>query len=166
MTTRGLSFRPITGRHVLIAVVAFFAAVSAVNGVMIWLALDTHPGQVNANPYREGLEYNQTLAAQRAQRALGWRVDVAVAAGAHAHRIDASFRDRDGRAIRGLEIVARLVRPVAQDADRETKLRETAPGAYRGTVDLPAPGNWHLVVEAARGGDAPVWHMERVLWLK
>lgn len=166
MTAREWPFRPLTGRHVLIAVVAFFAAVSAVNAAMIWLALDTHPGQVTANPYREGLEYNRTLEARRAQRALGWHVELDVAPNGPAHRIDATFRDRDGRAIAGLAIVARLIRPVARGGDRATPLGETAPGVYRGTVTLPAPGKWRLVVEATRTGAPAAWRMERELWLK
>ena len=36
--------KKLTGRTVLWIVLAFFAAVAAVNGAMVWIALETFPG--------------------------------------------------------------------------------------------------------------------------
>jgi nitrogen fixation protein FixH len=157
----------LTGRHVLLLVVGFFATVLAVNGVMVWLALGSFPGMVSDNAYREGLAYNHVLEAREAQRALGWRVAIEFT-GTAPTRIEASFADRDGHPISGLRATALLRRPVARGNDRTVEMREVAAGIYRAEMALPLPGNWQLELEARdRGADeAPVWRMERELWLK
>jgi len=155
--------RPIAGRHVLALVVAFFATVSAVNAVMIWLALQSFPGMVNGDAYREGLEYNRTLEAREAQRALGWQVAVDVTGDGRARRIEATFADRSGAPLGGLAVTANLVRPVARGIDRTVALREAGPGVYRAEAEFPVPGHWRLELEARR--EAASWRMERELWL-
>jgi nitrogen fixation protein FixH len=157
------SARPVAGRHVLALVVGFFATVLAVNAVMVWLALKSFPGMVSGDPYREGLEYNRTIAAREAQRALGWRVDVAVSGQGLQRTIEASFKDRDNAPLTGLAVTASLMRPVARGADHDVTLREIAPGIYRAEVEFPVPGHWRLDIEARR--DAAEWRMERELWL-
>ena len=157
--------RQLTGRHVLYILLVGFGIVFAVNGVMAWLAIDSFPGLVSKDAYREGLEYHRTIEAMRAQEKLGWQVDVAVAGTGNARAVTARFRDRDGHPIGGLRVNAALVRPVAAGSDRQTVLDETAPGDYRAQVVLPALGNWQLDVEAVRR-DGTQWRMERSLWLR
>ena len=70
--------RRLTGRQVLWILVAAFGVVFAVNGMMAWLAEKSFPGLVSNDAYREGLEYNRTIAARQAQAALGWQADVEV----------------------------------------------------------------------------------------
>ena len=156
--------RTLNGRHVLALVVGFFVAIMAVNAVMVWYALKSFPGMVSADAYREGLAYNRTIEAREAQRALGWQVAVDVSARAGMHRIEARFADRTGTALRGLDVTARIVRPVARGADRAIVLRETSPGEYIADADLPTRGHWHLELEAH--GGSQTWRMERDLWLK
>ena len=60
------------GWHVLAIFVAFFGAIFAVNGVFLYQALATNTGIVANEPYRKGLHYNERIAAQDAQNALGW----------------------------------------------------------------------------------------------
>ena len=157
--------RQLTGRHVLFILLVGFGIVFAVNGVMAWFAIDTFPGLVSKDAYREGLEYNRTLEARREQAKLGWQVDVAVAGTGNARAVTARFRDRDGHPIGGLKVNAALVRPVAAGNDRRAVLDETAPGDYRAEIVLPSLGNWLLDVEAVRR-DGTQWRMERSLWLK
>jgi nitrogen fixation protein FixH len=152
------------GRHVLSMVIGFFAAIMAVNAVMVWYALGTFPGTVSDNAYREGLEYNRTLEERAAQRALGWHVSVEVAGTGLKRRIEARFKNRDGAPLSGMKVAARLTRPVARGADRVLELRESAPGIYGAEAEFPRPGHWQLDVEAHR--DAATWTMERELWVK
>ena len=155
--------RPIAGRHVLALVVGFFFTVSAVNAAMVWLALKSFPGMVSGDPYREGLEYNRTIAGREAQRALGWRVEIAVSGLGLTRTIEASFKDRDNAPLTSLAVTASLVRPVARGADHDVALREIAPGTYRAEAEFPVAGHWRLDLEARRA--AAEWHMERELWL-
>ena len=157
--------RQLTGRHVLFILLAGFGVVFAVNGVMAWFAIDSFPGLVSKDAYREGLEYNRTIAAREAQEKLGWQVDVAVAGAGTTRAVTARFRDRDGHPLSGLRVNAAMVRPVAAGSDRRAVLDETAPGDYRAEIALPSLGNWLLDVEAVRR-DGTQWRMERSLWLK
>jgi len=160
-----IAVRRIGGRHVLLMVVAFFAVVSAVNAVMIWLALGSYPGLTSHNAYQEGLAYNHEIAARRAQESLGWAVAVDVASANGVGAITAQFRDRAGAPLTGLAVTAELLRPVAEGNDQTVTLAETAPGVYRAEVAVPLPGKWLLDV-AARAADDVEWKMERELWLK
>ena len=62
-----------TGRAVWWYFVAFFGVVAAVNAVMATLAIRTHSGVVTEHPYEKGLAYNQVVAAEAQQEALGWK---------------------------------------------------------------------------------------------
>jgi nitrogen fixation protein FixH len=161
----GARKRPITGRHVLAILVGFFAVVIAANGVMAWLAIDSFPGLVSADPYREGLAWNRTLAERKVQAALGWQVTVDVSGSGATQAVTARFRDRSGVPLSGLAVNARLVRTVAQGEDRSARLEETSPGLYRAGVNLPLAGKWRLELDA-RQRDGTRWRMERELWRK
>ena len=65
--------RPQAGHWIPWIFVAGFALVISVNFALIWLAVGSFSGLAEAHPYRAGLDYNQTLAAARAQEALGWK---------------------------------------------------------------------------------------------
>ena len=66
----------ITGWHVLVGVVAFFALIIAVDVVFMVLAYRTFSGQVASNPYEAGLAFNKTLAQREREAALGWSAAV------------------------------------------------------------------------------------------
>jgi nitrogen fixation protein FixH len=58
----------ITGRKVLVAMVSFFAVVTAVDGIMIYQAISTFGGLETKDAYRKGLSYNQVLRPCRPNR--------------------------------------------------------------------------------------------------
>jgi nitrogen fixation protein FixH len=157
--------RGITGRHVLAIVVSFFAAVVAVNGAMVCLALDSHPGLTSRDAYREGLAHNRALEARQEQLALGWRATVDVAEAGAVKTVVARFRDRHGAPVTGLGVAAEWTRPVASGNDSRAEMTETEPGTYRADTPLPLPGKWRLEVVTRSESGTP-WRMERELWLK
>jgi uncharacterized protein YqcC (DUF446 family) len=59
------------------------AIVIAVNAVMVSFALGSWNGLVVDRSYERGLQYNQILAAQRQQDALGWQVQARLPRGNH-----------------------------------------------------------------------------------
>ncbi len=162
--------RRLTGRQVLWILVGAFGFIFAVNGTMAWLAEKSFPGLVSGNAYLEGLAYNRTLDARRAQAALGWQAEVTVTGTGTNRVVAASFRDRDGSPLAEMTVTARLVRPVVAGHDRTVMLAETAPGNYRAEVALAALGDWRLVLDATRpkfrSRPAQAWHMERELWIR
>jgi nitrogen fixation protein FixH len=158
MTTSNASqpFR-LTGWHVLAAVVAFFGVIIAVDGLFIAAAYRTFPGQVSVTPYEDGLAYNQRMAQQRAQTALGWRVAVSLEAGG----LTIQVADKAAAPVAGLALSGALSRP-ATDAGRLPLIfTELAPGRYEAQV-APGPGAWDLML-TGRAKDGAVLEAERRL---
>ena len=140
------------GKHVLLAMLGFFAVIFVVNGVFTYFALSTFTGVSANDAYRRGRDYNQTIEAAERQKELGWNVQVE-----HRFVADGAFelsirpRDKDGALMTGLVIEARMARPTQADLDRTISVRETEAGLYRGSVDLPSKGLWDLELRAGRG---------------
>jgi nitrogen fixation protein FixH len=147
--TAGTSEKPLTGRVVLIYLIAFFAVVVGVNMTMMKLAVDTLSGTEVDSAYRASLAYNAQISAAHEQDARGWRVTVHVdhAPGAHASvRIEA--RDKTGEPVTGAAFSAQFARPTDKKADRRIALVEREAGIYRGEAPDIASGQWDLVIEA------------------
>ncbi|GIK98133.1 MAG: membrane protein [Alphaproteobacteria bacterium] len=153
--------------------VAAFAVVIAVNGVMVTLAVDSFAGLDTEHPYERGLAYNETLAAERAQDALGWTVAFdavpagAAEGGARTVEVTGAFQDRAGAPLTGLSVRALLRRPAAAGHDREVALAPQGPGRYSATAELPFPGQWELRIVASgeHDGSAQSWQSTRRILL-
>lgn len=139
--------RTFTGRHMTAIFVVFFGVVIAVNFYMARLAIDTFGGTVVENSYVASQRFNGWLAAARAQRALGWKADVAVDTQRRTE-IDLST---GGVAISGASVGGVAHHPLGRAPDVMLHFSATAPGRFRSIEPLPA-GRWlvHLVIR--RGG--------------
>ena len=150
----GASEWRLTGRTVLLSILAFFAVIIGVNVTMMTLAIKTLPGTEVDNAYGAGLAYNREISAAQAQDALGWKVAAHVEREADGHgRIGIEARDASGSPVTGLAFFARLSRPIDQRADQRIALTERERGVYRGNADNVAAGQWDLVIEADRGSE-------------
>src|SRR5690606_40142354 len=89
----------LTGRHVLIGVLAFFGTVFLANGIFLYSALSTYTGVASDEPYRKGLHYNKRIAAAERQESLGWSADARLGPG---EGLSLVLRDRNGRPVSGL----------------------------------------------------------------
>jgi nitrogen fixation protein FixH len=146
----GCRTKEVTGRTVLVWLVAFFGIVTLVNVVMIRAAVSTFGGLETESSYQAGLAFARETADARAQNALQWRVDAKLSPVRDgATGIVIAARDADGRPLYGLAATARLVHPADKRDDRVVLLRATGPGEFRG-VTPAAAGQWDLVIELAR----------------
>jgi nitrogen fixation protein FixH len=146
--------RPLTGRAVLVSLLAFFGVVIGVNGVMMALAIGTMPGLESEKPHQAGVTYNAEIETARAQAARHWTMASHVDRDAHrraAVRVEA--RDADGAPVGGLAIMVRLMRPTDQRSDRTISLGEREPGTYLGEAADVAPGVWDVELKAARASE-------------
>lgn len=155
----GQGFR-ITGWHVLIGVVTFFAIVIAVDVLFITMAFRTFSGEVASNPYEAGLAYNRTLAEERAQTALGWSVTLARPDNA---TVELAIHDREGRPVSGLVGQAVLDRPATEAARRTVDIRGVGPGLYRLTVPDPS-GAWDIRATLKRADGQQFKVEQRLVW--
>lgn len=141
----------ITGRHVLFALIAFFAVIATVNAVMIYLALQTMPGTQVKSAYEASQRFNRGLEAIATQDKLGWQVDVATTGLQSGAPLNIHVRDRNGETISGLEVQVRIERPTDARLDRKVRLVDTGGGRYGAALPDLAGGQWTLIVEIYRG---------------
>src|SRR5215813_12751715 len=138
--------RPLTGRTVLVCLIAFFGTVIVVN--MLMMKVDS--------AYRASLAYRNEISAADEQSRRNWKVDAHVerrADGAAIVRLDG--RDANDKPLSGLKFSGRLERPTDKRVDRAVELAESGIGSYRGSAIDVLPGQWDLVIEGeARGGGA------------
>jgi nitrogen fixation protein FixH len=155
--------RQVTGRMVLVMMVAFFAVVVGVNAFMAHEALSTFSGVDADSAYKAGQKFEQEVAAAEAQDAEHWQVDVKVTpAPGGAVRLDVAARDAAGKPLSGLSATAVFARPTDRRLDRNMPVAEDAPGYFHGN-DVVAAGQWDLILEFSREGDRLFRSKNRVI---
>ena len=145
--------RELTGRAVLMWLVAFFGVVMAVNGIMVKAATSTFGGVETSSSYKAGLMFEQEAARAHAQDALGWKIDGKLERNKAGDAVlDIAVRDAQGAALSGLTADARLAHPADERLDRDIDLRASGAGTFHGDVQAQA-GRWELIVDFYRGGE-------------
>ena len=137
----------ITGRHVLFAMLGFFGVIFAVNGVFLYNAIGTYTGVVQDEPYRKGLAYNERIAEDARQTALGWVRAVSLT---DAGMVKLTLADKAGAPVRGLVVDAVVGRPSTNVSDVPVRLIEGVPGHYQANIGAIAAGRWLISIEARR----------------
>jgi nitrogen fixation protein FixH len=145
--------RPLTGRMVLVILLAFFGTVIGVNVTMMKLAIATLPGTEVDSSYSASIGYEKEILAAQDQAARDWRVDAHIARDRNGvATLEVEARDKDGRPVSGLSFQGRLERPTDKRADLVVALSEVGNGVYRGSVAALAPGQWDLVIQGDMEG--------------
>lgn len=123
--------------------------VIAVNTVMVTYAISSFSGLAVSKPYEQGVHYNDVLAVQHGQDALGWRPSVSVEGGQLVLRL----QDRDGNPLQGVGITGRLERPVSNDAPIPLGFTAMGEGRYVAQLNVPHPGQWDLKAALRHGAE-------------
>jgi nitrogen fixation protein FixH len=143
--------RILTGRAVLLWLVAFFGIVFAVNGVLVRAAISTFGGVETLSSYRAGLQFEQEVGLVQRQDALHWQVTGKLARdSAGVAVLDVTARDAQGAPLSGLTADARLAHPADDRLDRVIAVRSVAGGVFHGAAEAQ-PGQWELIVDLYRG---------------
>jgi nitrogen fixation protein FixH len=153
--------RPLTGRAVLLMLLAFFAVVIAVNLVLAHAAISTFGGVATSSSYEAGLNFSAEAAAAAAQDALHWRVDGHLAETGASRRLIISAADANGTPLTHLAVNARFLHPADMRHDVIATMEETAPGTYSGTAAIGA-GQWTLDLTIDRAGVRQFHSMNRI----
>jgi nitrogen fixation protein FixH len=155
--------REVTGRAVLLYLLAFFGMVIAVNVVMVRAATMTFGGLETQSSYKAGLAFKHEAAAARAQDALHW-----VVSGSFERRADGQAalviraRDSAGNPLGGLTPQVRLAHPTDARQDQRMTLSAAAAGEFRGAAEIAA-GQWELVLDLYRGEERAFRSRSRVI---
>jgi nitrogen fixation protein FixH len=163
MKTEGRFANGIEGRHVLLSLIAFFGVMVAANAALVYYAVQTFSGGDRPDPYRSGLNYNATIAADERQAALGWQAELDH--DASGRRLTLRLVDADKRPVSGLKFDATLTRPATDKDDRAADFKEVDAGLYAADAAL-APGAWVLSLSTRRAGEGdPVFRLKQRLFV-
>jgi nitrogen fixation protein FixH len=142
------SVKPITGWHVLVAVVLFFGVVIGVDTLFMVKAYGTFSGEVASNPYEAGLAFNKTLALRRREAALGWTAKVVKAEG---DSVVVRMVDKAGAPLDHLSLTGVLERPATETGRQVLDFKPVGDGRYQARARLD--GAWDLRATARNGRD-------------
>ena len=154
--------RPLTGRTVLICLIAFFAVISIVNGIMIRAAISTFGGVETGSAYQAGKAFKLETDAARAQDERHWQVKASLRPAAGKTLIDIEARDAAGRSLAGLAAIAYLHHPASRRADQTVTLSEGPSGHFSATAN-PVAGQWDVLIELSRDGERVFRSRNRVV---
>ncbi len=142
--------RRFTGAHATMLIMAFFAVVIAVNVTMAKLAISTFGGTVVDNSYVASQHFNAWLESGAADRALGWKVELARGTDGS---LEARLTDSAGAPLDQARVRAHVEHPLGARPPQDLVLAEIMPGTYRAQL---APGRWRVWLKADARGHA--WH--------
>ncbi len=132
--------KELTGRHVLYWMVGFFAIMFVVNGIFLFHAITSFPGEDVKKSYLQGLTYNQTLDARARQVDLGWQAEIGVTDGTLILQLD----DKYDVPVSGHEVIGSLRRPATQRADISLHFNAGRNGVYTADTGAIEPGRWDV----------------------
>jgi nitrogen fixation protein FixH len=153
----------VTGRFVLVAMIAFFGVIFSANLIMARFAVSTFGGVETESSYKAGLAFKAEEEAAKAQADRNWAVDAAVkAVSPGVTRVEISPRNAAGAPQAGLTLALQLLHPTDARLDHIIAVEETAPGVYSGTTEA-APGQWELRLAFSKEGERLFRSTSRVI---
>lgn len=154
--------RTLTGRGVLLWLIAFFGVILATNAYFITMAVKTFRGEDEQLPYLQGIEYNDTLARRALQKKLGWQAFVTVARQpGGAARVAVTLRQRDGTAPAAEHLTGELRHPSDENRDKPLRLVSDGGGLYHANLEQVSPGTWDVLLKSG-ARDVPFEAVRRV----
>ncbi|MFG1421974.1 FixH family protein [Roseixanthobacter liquoris] len=154
MAQLGLAEKPpreLTGRMMLLIILAFFGVVVGVNVVMARFAVTTFGGVETESSYKAGLAFRSEEEAAAQQATRGWNVEADVESRGEARHVVLIVRDAAGKPLSGLDVTGRLFHPTDARGDVTLVLADIGGGRYTGAVTAHA-GQWDLMLDLAQGG--------------
>jgi len=149
LTPKSVTPKLLTGRKVLLIMVAAFGIILAANMAMLFAATGTFPGLVVKNSYVASQGWDRKTAAQRA---LGWTASAVYQDGT----LQVAMSGHDGAPVAGLAVTVVVGRPATDHEDIRLELSERAGGAI-GTYSAPlslAPGVWRVEINGTGSSGA------------
>ncbi len=126
-----------------------FAAVVAVNAILITAAFRTYAGTTTAGAYDRGRGYAGVLAEAERQRALAWRSDAALRDGA----VLLSVLQRDGSPLPADAQVSGFLQRPLERTRLALSFHPSGPGFWRAAGEAPGAGVWDALLTVTRGAD-------------
>lgn len=152
--------KTLKGWHVLLIMLGFFGVMFSVNGVFLYHAITSFPGEDIKKSYVQGLNYNETLATRAAHAALGWQAEAGIQDG------DLIFRlhDADNRALSHYIVIGEMRRRATREEDQAIVFVAGANGEYLADASAFGAGQWQLRVSVFdRDAETLLFNVEKTL---
>lgn len=114
------------GWHVLLIMLGFFGVMFTVNGVFLFHAITSFPGEDVKKSYVQGLNYNDTLAARAAQAELGWTAE----AGWQDGQLIFRLKDDAGEPLSNMSVMGEVRRQATRSDDHTVLFSAIGGGEY------------------------------------
>jgi nitrogen fixation protein FixH len=156
--------RALSGRGVLLWLLAFFVPVILVNVWFIVVSVQTFSGEDEQKPYLQGVSYNQTLARREEQRRLGWHMSVSAQRTSSGHLVlDIVLRSADGSPRCNEKFSGELRHPADELQDKALVVTDSGTCHYTAQLNGVSHGAWDVVLSTP--GNAVPFEASTRLWL-
>lgn len=149
--------REFTGKHMILVVGLFFGTIITVNLILAYFATTSWTGLVVESSYVASQQFNEKLAAQKVQAALGWTPILHYQNG----RIEFELSDAAGKPVVAGFAEAELKRPSHEREDQVITLLANE-AAFVADYTL-AKGAWDVFVTVTSEDGTPFIYRERIV---
>lgn len=136
------------GWHALLWFLGFFGFMFVVNGIFLWAAITSFPGEDVEKSYLTGLDYNQELARRAHQEAAGWNAEIGISGTNQGFLLTTRLMTRDGSALPVFGTQAQLRHPTDRALDRVVTLTPAGGGEYVAELGDLHTGAWSVNLAA------------------
>jgi len=141
------------GHHVLFWLLGFFGLMFVVNGVFLWAALSSFPGEDVRHSYLQGLQFNKTIESFKHQQDMAWKAELGLVEEPDGDVLIARILDADGLALPSRNVTVELRRAATQDSDIFLDMQPVGSGEYRAALPVLSKGAWHVALNAEVADD-------------
>lgn len=146
------SFR-FKGWHFLLILLAMFGVVFTANGIFLYHAVNSFPGEAVPKSYLQGVEYNRQIEARERQSALGWSAAMGLVDRRAGPTLVAQIRNADGNGMSNLDVMAEIRRLATNEGARLVTMELSGDGEYSVVLDKIGAGAWEVRLEAFKPGE-------------
>jgi nitrogen fixation protein FixH len=145
--------RPRSGTYWPFFIVALLVGGAGANVGLMLVATGDRSFAVEPDYYQKALRWDETMAQEARNRALGWTIAVAFERAARPGEITlaAQVNDRAGHAIEGAHVGVEAFHSARASHVLTAALRPEATGRYAATLPFDRPGVWELRLRVERG---------------
>ncbi|MEQ9435631.1 FixH family protein [Hyphomonas sp.] len=154
--TLSITPKQLKGRHVLVWMLGFFGLMFVVNGIFLWAAITSFPGEHVKHSYLQGLQYNKTIESRSYQQNMMWTAEVGLVETDAGQILVARLFDGDGNPLPARAVKGELRRAATQESDLGLELTPVGAGEFQGTLPVLASGAWHVTINADVTGEGEI----------
>jgi nitrogen fixation protein FixH len=136
------------GWHALTWFLGFFGFMFIVNGIFLWTAITTFPGEDVDKSYLAGVDYNHELARRAYQSEQGWHAEVGIERAGASSELRIRLLNRTDAPLAAETVSVTLRHPADRNLDQVVELTALGGSEYAAALSGLEAGTWTALVEA------------------